>query len=567
MLIAGCDAGHSSDTTAPGARSSAPARFALSTAVQSLDATGLSVNVFYLHGTQQVSLASTTVALPVTGPTSLSVDLSPCLTDPGRVPLAQGTCAISAELVLLKGTAELDRATVGPVDAKAGQDATLPQATLHEVSTVTIAGPSGGALSFEPETTVVLTATAKDATGADVAGLTTRWGSSNPGVATIDSISGAITTIAPGSATVTATVGGRSGSISVQVVPFSVRRVTVSGPTSPISVGQAAQLTAAYFDRKGRPLTGRTVSWSSSNTGVATVSSTGSLTGIATGAATITATVDTVSGTLGITVIKAAVASVGVTFASSTLHAGQTTQATATAFDAAGNPLAGRTVSNWSSSNPSVASVSATGVVSAISVGTVTISATVEGITGTGTLTVSQVPVATVTVTLASTSLYVHQTTGATAVARDSAGNVLSGRIMGPWQSSNLKVAQVDASGLITAVGIGTALISTTIDNVPGAAILTVTVSPVATVIDSLANPEIAIGETTQAGAVALSATGAVITGFPVTWTSSNPAIATVSSTGVVTGVGNGQATITATVTGVSGTTTVFVFSSIGLSP
>ncbi|MBK8650086.1 MAG: Ig-like domain-containing protein, partial [Gemmatimonadetes bacterium] len=83
----------------------------------------------------------------------------------------------------------------------------------------------------------------------------------------------------------------------------------------------------------------------------------------------------------------------------------QTTRATATVRDAQGNVLTGRPVT-WSSSTPAVATVSTTGLITAVAPGTVTVAATSEGVSGTSpSLSVVPVPVAAVTVSLGSTSL------------------------------------------------------------------------------------------------------------------------------------------------------------------
>src|SRR5207253_5002745 len=135
-------------------------------------------------------------------------------------------------------------------------------------------------------------------------------------------------------------------------------------------------------DAGGTPLSGRTVTWSSSNTTVATVSNSGLVSGVTPGTATITATSEGKSGTSSVTVTNVPVATVEVTPPSASVQAGQTVQLTATPKDANGAPLSGRTVT-WSSSNTSVATVSNSGLVSGVTPGSITISATSEGKSGT----------------------------------------------------------------------------------------------------------------------------------------------------------------------------------------
>src|SRR5438477_126500 len=122
-------------------------------------------------------------------------------------------------------------------------------------------------------------------------------------VATASS-TGLVTGVTVGSATITATSEGKSGSATVTVtaVAVPVASVAVSPPTPSLSVGGTVQLTAAPQDSAGNALTGRTVTWASSDATVASVSTTGLVRGVAVGSATITATSEGKSGTAKVTV-------------------------------------------------------------------------------------------------------------------------------------------------------------------------------------------------------------------------------------------------------------------------
>src|SRR2546425_4824415 len=139
-----------------------------------------------------------------------------------------------------------------------------------------------------PTQTVQLTATTLDSTGAVLTGRTVTWSSSGTGVATVNG-SGLVTGVAAGSTTVTAASEGRSASSSVTVTTVPVASVTVTPASGSVYVGQTMQLTATPKDSAGNPLTGRVITWSSSNTTVVAVSTSGVVTGKATGSATITA--------------------------------------------------------------------------------------------------------------------------------------------------------------------------------------------------------------------------------------------------------------------------------------
>jgi hypothetical protein len=167
-----------------------------------------------------------------------------------------------------------------------------------------------------------------------------------------------------------------------------------------------------------------------------------------------------------------AVATVDVSVPGSNLQVGQQLTLTATARDAKGNALTGRTVT-WSSSSTATATVSSGGVVTAVTIGSATITATIGGKTGSQIVTIVPPPVASVTVTLAATTVQAGQTTQATAVLRDASNNVLSGRTVN-WSSSNAPIASVSATGLVTALAAGSATIIATAESQSGSATLTV---------------------------------------------------------------------------------------------
>jgi hypothetical protein len=167
-----------------------------------------------------------------------------------------------------------------------------------------------------------------------------------------------------------------------------------------------------------------------------------------------------------------AVASVDVSAPGSDLQVGGTLQLTATAKDAKGTALSGRNIS-WTSASSAIATVSNSGVVTGVTVGSAVITATVEGKSGSQTVNVVPPPVATVSVTVASGTLQVGQTTQATAVARDANNNVLTGRTIA-WSSTNPQTASVSANGLVTALAAGSTTITATAEGKSGSAQLTV---------------------------------------------------------------------------------------------
>jgi uncharacterized protein YjdB len=256
------------------------------------------------------------------------------------------------------------------------------------------------------------------------------------------------------------------------------------------------------------------------------------------------------------------VATVGVTIAPSSITVGSRATAAATVRDGAGNALSGRTVT-WSSGNAAVASVDGSGAVTGVAPGTAEITATSEGRTGTASITVTPVPVSSVTVTPATASLVIGGTQQLTASARDATGAVLTGRAV-TWTSGTPAVASIAATGLVTAVAAGTAIITASIEGVAATATITVTQTPVASVTVTPVSFSLPVGGSQPVTATARDAAGTPIPGRPVTWASSTPTVASVSTTGVVTALAVGTATITASIEGRTGTSLLTVTGGTG---
>ncbi len=241
---------------------------------------------------------------------------------------------------------------------------------------------------------VALTAEALATDGKAVAETDITWSTSNPAIATVTS-AGSVTGVAVGNAKIKASAGGKSSSAAVTVQPVpAVAVASVALSPSPIAVteGKTLQLTATTKAADGSTLTGRTITWASSNENVAKVSASGLLTGVGAGTAAISAMsegkADTASAQVTASVV--AVASVTMNAASATLKVGDSKQLVATAKDAAGNTLTGRTIT-WASSKAAAASVSSSGLVKALAAGSASITATVDGKSAASAITVEAV--------------------------------------------------------------------------------------------------------------------------------------------------------------------------------
>jgi len=133
------------------------------------------------------------------------------------------------------------------------------------------------------------------------------WSSANSSIASVNSSSGLVTAVAAGTTQITATSEGKTGSSTITVPappppPVPVASVSVSPSSATVAIGSTQQLSATTRDANNNILTGRAVTWSSANTGVATVNSSGRVTAVAVGSAQITATSEGQSGSSTITV-------------------------------------------------------------------------------------------------------------------------------------------------------------------------------------------------------------------------------------------------------------------------
>ena len=246
----------------------------------------------------------------------------------------------------------------------------------------------------------------------------------------------------------------------------------VSPASATLLVGQPQQMTAAALSAAGAPLAGRSVTWTSSSGTVATVTASGLLTAVAAGTTTITATSEGRVGSAAITVLPVPVASVVVSPAAAVLLVGQTLQLAAATRDSVGGALSGRDVT-WSSGDVARATVSGSGLMTALAPGTVTLTATSEGRSGTTVITVRPVPVASVTIAAVPPVLPVGHTLPLSAVARDSVGNVLAGRTL-TWSSSDATRAVISASGVLTTLAAGSLTIAATSEGKTGTVAVTV---------------------------------------------------------------------------------------------
>ena len=280
------------------------------------------------------------------------------------------------------------------------------------------------------------------------------------------------------------------------------------------------------------------------------------MTAICNGTVTIASTAGSASGTATVTVAQEASA-VALTPALDTLVAGDTLRLSAEATDANGHPVAEAEFS-WASSDTLVAVVDDAGLATAVGVGQAEVTAIAAGIMGRAELTVVAPAPTTVAITPDTVALMaLGQTAQLTAEVRDQAGRVMEGEPVS-WSSADTTIAAVDSAGLVTAAGSGATTITAASGEASGEAVVTVMQSAGSVVISPPADT-VALGDTLRLIAKAFDGNGHRIEGAEFSWLSSDGSVATVDSSGLVRGVGEGTATITATAGDAQGTAEITV--------
>ncbi len=419
----------------------------------------------------------------------------------------------------------------------AGQTASI-EITVVPTPAEGISISAEGSMTLKASQTVQLTA---KVTPDDATDKTVTWKSENTDVATV-SETGLVTAVSIGTTTITATnSAGQAASIEITVVATPAEGITISakGPTT-LKASQTVQLTATVTPDDA---TDKTVTWKSENTDVATVSETGLVTAVSIGSATITATNSAgQTASIEITVVTTPAEGISISAGgSTTLKASQTVQLTATVTpdDATDKSV------TWKSNNADVATVSETGLVTAVSIGSATITATNSaGQTATIEITVVATPAEGITISAGgSTTLKAKQTVqlSATVTPDDATDKSVT------WKSENEDVAIVSETGLVTAVSVGTAVITAT-NSTGQSASVTIIVEKTLVESISLNNESLTmkIGETKVLSATVLPVTA---TDKNIKWMSDNEKIVKVSSIGEVTAVSVGVAKITAMAT------------------
>lgn len=467
-----------------------------------------------------------------------------------------GTAQISASLSTLVGSATLN----------------VTNATLTAIAVT----PAGSSIAQGLTSHFTAIGTYSDHSTRDLTTSVT-WSSSDAAIMAISSapgFEGLGTARHVGSARISASLGTVSGSADATVTNAALVSISVT-PTNPsVANGLTRQFTATglYTDQSTQDLTS-VVTWGSSDPAVATISNAAHSRGLATagsvGTATISAALGTVSGTTTLTVTAATLVSIAITPDAGPLNLGLTRQfnATGTYTDHSTQNLTSAVT--WASSSPSFASISnvsaSRGLVTSVSVGTTTISATLGGVDSSGvSLQVSAPSVVSILVTPAGNSIAAgttQQLVGRFVYTDNSTTDATSALT---WSTSDSSIATISNAvpiGRATGVSPGLVTITASAPGVPaGSTTLTVTAATLVSIAVAPASSSINAGTQKQ-----FSATGTYTDGTTqnlttaATWISSATPVATISnsvgSKGLATSSGVGMTSITASVGAVTSPT------------
>ena len=509
------------------------------------------------------------------------VALSDAATDSSRIDSTRSDSP--ADLRLAQDGVDANNADGIRNDGSAGRDAIDATGDGPAALTGIEIAPANPTIAASvPYTSLVVTAIYSDGTTADVTSSATFTSSDT----TVIQVAGhTLTGQKAGSATITATYTGKTATTKITVSSAALTSISIDG-SSVVSVGQSTLVnaTGVFADGTKQDITAA-ATWTSSSTGLATValdstSSKEKITGVKAGTATISATYQGLTGTASVTITASAITAVSITPVQPILQKGTSKEFQATATYADGTTSDVTLQAAWTVSDATVASVatSSTGVVvRALAAGTATLTATVGTIKGSTTITVTTPTLVSIALTPSTWSPNVGGTQAFTATGTYSDASTADLTISATWSSTSASAASVSNAagqkGQATALAVGTAQIQAALSGVTGSATVTVSASPLVSIAVTPNPVAIVLGLTSSLVATATYQNGTTqIVTTQVAWAVADSTIASVSNTtGQVKGLATGSTTVTATLSGKSGSATVTVaqavLSSITVAP
>jgi uncharacterized protein YjdB len=384
------------------------------------------------------------------------------------------------------------------------------------------------------------------------------WSSSTIANATVDA-TGLVKGIAAGAVTITATLGTVSQSTSVTVTAPTITAISVTPEdlTLPIGIDQQYTASAIYSDGSIQDLVSG-VTWTSSTTTVATIDSNGLASINTAGTTTITATVGAFTDSTTITVVPAHLTSITLSPATVSMAAGTQQQFTATGhFDDGSTQVLSS--AQWSSSAISALTVDANGLGLAVGPGTSIVTVVSGTVSATASVTVTSATVVSLTIAPINSSMPAGAVKqfSATATFSDNSTQDITQSVL--WSSSSAAIASIDNVGLVTGIATGSTTITTVWGTITQSTTLTVSTVKLVSITISPANPRVEAHTSLKFTATGVYSDGSTSTLASVSWKSSKPQFANIRGSGILHAKRAGTLTVSATSSGVTGTTTVIV--------
>lgn len=459
------------------------------------------------------------------------------------------------------------------ITAKAGATSGTATLTVDASSLVSIAvTPNPAQIALTTTVQMKAKATFLDGSTLDITTTTgIAWSSSITTFATVQPGNGLAVSVAPGTTTITATLGGISGTAPLTVTSATLTSIAVAPSSTTIAPATKQTFTAVgtFTDATTQNISAL-VTWASDNPAAATISNTvgsrGVATAVALGTCNITAAFNGVTSPgAPLTVSGATLTAIDVNPVSFFIPPSSVVQYAAVGHFSDGSSQFITQTVTWASDDTNVATVNSSGAATGQGGGSAHITATLSGVTGTANLLVTASPLVSLAITptngriAAQTELLFT----ATGTFQDGSSQNLTGTAR--WTSSNGLVATISntggSNGLAVGVGAGTSTIGANIGTVVAPSVtLTVTNATLVSIAITPANPTISRGQNQQFTATGTfsDATTQNLTN-QVTWSSSSPGVAVVNATGFATTAGTGTTTISAAFGSVTGQTVLTV--------
>lgn len=341
----------------------------------------------------------------------------------------------------------------------------------------------------------------------------------------------------------------------------TLNQILVSPATKSIPKGTSLALTATgvYSDGSQKNLTA-SVTWQATPTNIAQINTQGSLSGMAVGVAQVSAASQGLTGNAAITVGAAALAKISVGMPEASLPQGETEALSATGTYTDGSTQNLTALVAWQASPANVAVVSAQGSLKGLSQGLAKASAAYQGVTGTASVTVGTAALVQITVNVPRSALPLGESESLTATGTFSNGSTQDITQSVTWNSNPSAVAAVNAQGSLSGRSQGVAQASAAYESLTGTASVTVGSAALLSIVINPNPSSLPLGESEPLKAIGTFSDATVqnLTQV-VTWSSSQPAVASVSGSGTVSGKALGSATITAGTGSVNGTSSLTV--------